>query len=371
MQLRTHIQPFKSVFDQVADGVLVLNAEGNVIYLNNSLKEIFKLAPGKKSAMNWKDFSTVDYCELVRKMETSFATLLSDFPMRMKGRKKELNLCVKSIEFDGNWMGCILIIRNPEYQDKEQKYMISHNPILRAINARRESSCFVLDVLTGRTLFVSESIERLTGWNTDLFTEGGLSFSFSMMHPRDAPVASEALFSWIKQKNQSKQIFDHIPLTVPFRFRDRSGHWLMFSTETNVLERDEEGKLRYLFGSYKVVATEPEVFGEISGIPGSRTESIRIIDGKTYINIDYLKAVQDTGITGKNTIASSQNAKVLSGREKEIIQLILAGLSSEEMSTKLFISKNTVNMHRKQIMKKLNAKNLVELVKIGIRDGLV
>ena len=371
MSLRTLIQPFRIAFDQVVDGVIVVDTEGSCIYSNAGFREIFEIPPSRKSRPQWKEVSPVEYCELVRRMELSYATLLEDFPVRIRKKKRELNATVKSLEFNGKWMGALVIFRNPLYKDTENKYLVAHNPILRAINARRESSCFVIDMSTGRTIFVSDSLERLTGWDTRLFTEGGLSFSFSMMHPRDAPLASAALFEWVKQKNQNKQVFDHIPLNINVRLREKSGQWLPFSNEINVLERDAKGKIRYLFGSYKILSSEPNFSGETSGTPSMHSDRFRIFEGKTFINVDYLKSIQGAGLEVKNTNGSSENASQLSTREREIIKLILDGFSSAQISKKLFISKNTVNMHRKQIMKKLKAKNLVELVKIGLRDSLV
>ena len=45
-------------------------------------------------------------------------------------------------------------------------------------------------------------------------------------------------------------------------------------------------------------------------------------------------------------------------------------LTLKEISDKIHITKNTVNMHRKQIMKKMNARNLAEMVKKSMENGL-
>jgi len=52
----------------------------------------------------------------------------------------------------------------------------------------------------------------------------------------------------------------------------------------------------------------------------------------------------------------------LSKREREIIELIVKGLSSQEISEKLFISINTVNTHRRNLLKKNNFKSTKELL---------
>ena len=63
---------------------------------------------------------------------------------------------------------------------------------------------------------------------------------------------------------------------------------------------------------------------------------------------------------------------LLSQREIEVMGLIADGLTSKNISEKLYLSLHTVNTHRKNILKKLNIKSSSELVnyafKIGIRE---
>ena len=54
----------------------------------------------------------------------------------------------------------------------------------------------------------------------------------------------------------------------------------------------------------------------------------------------------------------------LTGKEREIVNLILEGKESKEISVILNISPNTVATHRKNILKKLGARNVGEMVKI-------
>lgn len=61
----------------------------------------------------------------------------------------------------------------------------------------------------------------------------------------------------------------------------------------------------------------------------------------------------------------------LTEREIEIITLIALEYSGKEISEKLFISTNTVETHRKNIMKKLKAKNTISLVKFAINNNLI
>lgn len=58
----------------------------------------------------------------------------------------------------------------------------------------------------------------------------------------------------------------------------------------------------------------------------------------------------------------------LSQRETEILKLILQGKKSKDIAGKLFLSVNTVNTHRRNILKKAGVKSAIELVKIFRSD---
>ncbi|MEP5612931.1 MAG: LuxR C-terminal-related transcriptional regulator, partial [Cyclobacteriaceae bacterium] len=58
-------------------------------------------------------------------------------------------------------------------------------------------------------------------------------------------------------------------------------------------------------------------------------------------------------------------------RELEVLNHIADGFKSQEIADKLFISERTVEAHRGNIMKKLQAKNMAELTKKAITLGLI
>jgi DNA-binding NarL/FixJ family response regulator len=61
----------------------------------------------------------------------------------------------------------------------------------------------------------------------------------------------------------------------------------------------------------------------------------------------------------------------LTKREREILQCIAEGLTSKEISEKFFLSVNTVNTHRANLMQKLNLHDTASLVRYAIQSGLV
>ena len=60
----------------------------------------------------------------------------------------------------------------------------------------------------------------------------------------------------------------------------------------------------------------------------------------------------------------------LSQREKEVLKLLADELTSKEISEALFISVNTVETHRKNILLKTGSKTTTGAVKFAIESGL-
>jgi DNA-binding NarL/FixJ family response regulator len=68
--------------------------------------------------------------------------------------------------------------------------------------------------------------------------------------------------------------------------------------------------------------------------------------------------------------SDSSPASQLTVREREVLQLIAEGLKTKDIAARIHVSVKTVETHRQQIMRKLNAKSVAELTKIALREGL-
>jgi DNA-binding NarL/FixJ family response regulator len=61
----------------------------------------------------------------------------------------------------------------------------------------------------------------------------------------------------------------------------------------------------------------------------------------------------------------------LTEREKEVLQLLAAGLTNKEIGTRLDIAENTVKNHLKNILATLHLQNRVQAATLAIQQGLV
>ncbi len=85
------------------------------------------------------------------------------------------------------------------------------------------------------------------------------------------------------------------------------------------------------------------------------------------VDIDELKESLDRLLkqTSVNKIKINSEFNGLSPRERDILILVLEGKSSEDIAESLFISVNTVNTHRRNILRKTGAKSAIELFRIN------
>jgi DNA-binding NarL/FixJ family response regulator len=62
---------------------------------------------------------------------------------------------------------------------------------------------------------------------------------------------------------------------------------------------------------------------------------------------------------------------VLSDREVQVLALFVRGMSRKEISQELNINEKTVSTYRARLLHKLDVKNLVELIRYAVEEGLV
>ncbi len=79
------------------------------------------------------------------------------------------------------------------------------------------------------------------------------------------------------------------------------------------------------------------------------------------IHLPTLKATLERFIKKRKGLDSTLFPSCLSTREKEILSLILSGNSSKDIAKELYISKHTVDTHRRNVLKKLNLHSTAEL----------
>ncbi len=101
------------------------------------------------------------------------------------------------------------------------------------------------------------------------------------------------------------------------------------------------------------------------------TSALRAVyQGDSYLSPSISKKVIEEYIQKAELGEKKGIEDLLSGREREILQLMAEGNSIPQISSLLCISKKTVEAHKTHIMEKLNIHDKVGLIKYAIRTGL-
>ncbi len=65
------------------------------------------------------------------------------------------------------------------------------------------------------------------------------------------------------------------------------------------------------------------------------------------------------------------NGLTLTKREQEVLELVMNGLTAKQIANKVFVTLNTVETHKRNIIQKLGAKNCIHAVVIAFKNGWI
>ena len=136
------------------------------------------------------------------------------------------------------------------------------------------------------------------------------------------------------------------------------------SPDTQIIvftNRSERSAVTQMLGKgangYLLKSTSPEeiiecINGAINGRPALSAEVRHIVESEKQQSAD-------------------QHKVHLSAREKEILTLIASGITSSQIARQLFLSKFTVDNHRKNLLQKLQVRNVAEMITEATKLGLI
>lgn len=94
-------------------------------------------------------------------------------------------------------------------------------------------------------------------------------------------------------------------------------------------------------------------------------------EGRTYLDPAIHLGEVGNLCGATNTASGTADGAALTTRERQILKLIAEGLRNREIAERLFISQKTVETHRMNLMRKLDAHNVAELSQWARRLDMV
>ena len=91
--------------------------------------------------------------------------------------------------------------------------------------------------------------------------------------------------------------------------------------------------------------------------------------GDKYFTNDVARIVVDNILLNGGAETNPEN--LLTKREVEVLKFYAEGYSTREISEKLFVSVKTIGTHKQHILKKLDLRSVADMIRYGIKSGMV
>jgi DNA-binding CsgD family transcriptional regulator len=218
---------------------------------------------------------------------------------------------------------------------------------------------FLVDYSTKKYVYMGENCLSMIGRPAEHYYEIGIKGFWEQTDPSDFSIINQEVFPYninfirnIPLNKYPDYVFSH-----NFRMYKPSGEVVMLLQRSSFVAGQKQGVPAGVIG----------VVFDITHYKNDTTivhtiEKTGIVDYKIVFNLLY-----------KATLPVKRNVDrfELSKREIAILKMISKGYSSKQIAAEFQISINTVNNHRKRILKKTNCKSFNALLKIAIQYDLI
>lgn len=184
--------------------------------------------------------------------------------------------------------------------------------------------------------------------------EMSLQKMLSIVHPADLPIV-------ISFEAKVLEFFNALPVEkmflykvrYDFRMQHKKGHYVRILQQVITIETDENGSIVKTMGVH-------------SNITDLKKEGSPIL---SFIGLEGEPSYENVSVDQKFSFLNPEER--FSTREKEILYHLIQGKTSDTIAKELFISKETVNTHRRNMLSKCGVSNTIELVNLSIKNGWI
>ncbi|MFP9113277.1 LuxR C-terminal-related transcriptional regulator [Flavobacterium sp. RHBU_3] len=206
---------------------------------------------------------------------------------------------------------------------------------------------YIVNVRKPSIEYMSPEFTQVLGYdNVDV----DLSFFISILHPEDAPffVNFEAEAERFFSEKTNDELFNY-KVQYDLRFKHLNGNYVRILHQYIIVQHDADNVL--------TLAVDTDITHlKSSGNP--QLSFIGLNGAPSYYNLDIKRiAVQAVSMFTK--------------REKEVLAALAEGLSSIAVAERLHISRHTVDVHRKSLLRKAEVHSTFDLIQKAQKNGWV
>lgn len=212
---------------------------------------------------------------------------------------------------------------------------------------------YIFNVNKAKLEYVHPTVYDVIGCKAEDFT---VDYFYNALHPEDQEAIhrkEKAIVEFLYNRITPKEITDY-KVSYTFRIKHNiTNQYHTFHHQVITLSLNN-GKLQYTLG----------VHTDITHL------TRRIDDRISFINTNGGESFLSLG-TNEQNFLSPVNNKVVSEREREIVDLLSRGFASKQIGHQLNLSPHTIDTYRRNLLKRFKCKNTLELTVRLLRMGVI
>lgn len=216
---------------------------------------------------------------------------------------------------------------------------------------------YVVDYCQRKYLYIDPSARLVLGYEPDYLQDAGPLFYVDLWNKNDYQVYTEKI----------------LPETLQFLKGLAPEETVDYSFSCNYRIKTNKGSyITLLQRSTYFIASEDRTPIAAVGFAIDIThfkEDTRMLFTIEKVNRNFYTLSAEPVF--KAVYAPDKAADLLSKRELEVLHLIYEGYSSKEIAARLYLSLNTVNNHRKNMLEKTSTRNASELIHYAQKKGIL
>jgi DNA-binding CsgD family transcriptional regulator len=221
----------------------------------------------------------------------------------------------------------------------------------------RDFTFFIIDYSRRSHVLMSGPVKEISGYHPNDFLDSGLDFAVDIFQKDDFKLWNTEIFPSTFDFLQQQPHSDHVNYVFEFsyRMRNKRGNFFTALQKGSYITDPKTNFPLYAFGivfDITPIKKDTSMFRIISRYNPDSTENYH-----QQISSDYYYPEPEEALLTK--------------REKEILKWMADGWSSKQLADKFNLSNNTIMNHRKNMLRKTNAKNVAELIKYAIINHLI
>ena len=207
---------------------------------------------------------------------------------------------------------------------------------------------YIFNCSTAQIEFVSGSMSQILGYQEEDFNVDNM---LSLIHPSD-------ISYFLDFEKKVTLFFTNLPqdkvmkykVSYDYRIKRSDGQFVRLLHQATTIQSDKNGAVIRVLG----------VHTDITNLKKENGSTL------SFIGLEGEPNFEGVGIGFDRNYAKKV---LLSKREKQILIHLAKGLTSKEISNILFISKFTVDRHRKNMLRKTNTSSTIELTVRSIMEN--